>query len=60
MVKKAKKRMGRPPKPPDEKWKARVMVNMTEAERDQLVADAKRARLSLSAYLLGCWKDRRA
>ena len=59
MAKKAKKRMGRPPKPPDEKWKARVMVNMTEADRKQIEADARAAGLSLSAYLLECWKGRK-
>lgn len=59
MVKEAKKRMGRPPKPPEEKWKARIMVNMTEAERGQLEADAKGAGLSLASYLLRCWRDNR-
>ena len=59
MAKKAKKRMGRPPKPPGEKWKARIMVNMTEAERKQLEADAKDAGLSLASYLLDCWKKGR-
>jgi hypothetical protein len=60
MKSKPKKRMGRPPKPPGEKWKARVMVNMTESERAQLDAEAKAAGLSLASFLLRCWKDRRA
>jgi len=44
--------MGRPPKPPGEKFSAMVTVKMTKAERRSLEAKAKRLGLSLSATLM--------
>ena len=58
-VKKTKGRMGRPPKTKAEKQDERVMVNMTCGERKILKRDAVDAGMSLSAYLLDCWKKRR-
>ena len=49
-------RHGRPPKARDAKQGERVTVNMTGAEREALEADAAKAGMSLSAYLLECWR----
>jgi len=51
--------MGRPPKKPSEKQGENISVRMTKADRKKLEADAKTAGLSLSAYLLECWKKGR-
>ena len=56
---KPKPKMGRPPKAQDEKQGARVTVNMTREEREALTRDAAEAGLSLSAYLLECWRKAR-
>ena len=58
-TKKPKAKMGRPPKPRDEKQGERVTVNMTREEREALTQDAARAGLSLASYLLDCWKQRK-
>jgi len=52
-------RMGRPPKPVEDKQSERVSVNMTRRERQALEREAAEAGLSLAAYLLDCWKTRR-
>lgn len=54
-----KPKMGRPPKPKAEKQSERIAVNVTRAEYRAIVEDAKAAGLSLSAYLLNCWKKGR-
>jgi hypothetical protein len=36
-----------------------VTLRMTSADRWQIVADAKAAGLSLSAYMLDCWRRAR-
>ena len=54
--KKAKTKMGRPPKPPGEKQSACIMVRVTPAERKELEAEAKRRGVSLSALLMEAWK----
>ena len=56
---KKKARMGRPPKPPEEKQGQCVMVRMTKVERAKLEREAGKAGLSLSAYLLECWREKR-
>ena len=56
---KPKAKMGRPPKPKAEKQSARIAVNVTPAEYRSIEQDAKAAGLSLSAYLLECWKKAR-
>jgi hypothetical protein len=57
--KKSKTKMGRPPKPLAEKQDSRVVVNLTRVERSQLEREARAVDLSLSAYLVRCWKERR-
>ena len=59
-AKKPRAKMGRPPKPRAEKQSERIAVNVTLAEYQAIEEDAKAAKLSLSAYLLDCWKKRRA
>jgi len=49
-------RTGRPPKPRDVKQGERITVNMTRVEREALEADAAKAGMSLSTYLVSCWK----
>jgi len=48
--------MGRPPKLPAEKQGARVVVNMTKSEKRRLEMEARKAGMSLSAFLLNCWQ----
>lgn len=50
--------MGRPPRPLSEKQRGRVVVNMTDAEKRRFEKEAKAAGLSLSAYLLKCWREK--
>jgi len=57
-AKKPRAKMGRPPKPRAEKQSERIAVNVTPAEYRAIKEDAKAAGLSLSAYLLDCWKKR--
>ena len=54
-----RKKMGRPQKPLDKKQSVPVTVNMTVAQKKQLDNDAKAAGLSLSAFLLKCWREKR-
>ena len=56
---KAKAKMGRPPKLRDEKQGERVTVNMTRQDRRSLAREAAQAGMSLAAYLLDCWKKGR-
>ena len=58
-TKKKKARMGRPPKPPAEKFSEKVTIKMTRAERTWLEAKARKEGLSLSALLMGPWRERR-
>jgi len=51
MAKKRKRRMGRPPKAPEDKQSYRVTVRLTPAEYKKLVGKAEKAGLSLSAYI---------
>lgn len=53
-------KMGRPPKAKADKQSERIAVNVTRAEYRAIVKDAKTTGLSLSAYLLDCWKNRRS
>ncbi len=54
-----KAKMGRPPKTKDAKQSARIAVNVIPVEYRAIEKDAKAAGLSLSAYLLDCWKKRK-
>ena len=49
-------RMGRPPKPPAEKYSEQANVRMTRAERRRLASAARKAGLSLSALLMKPWR----
>ena len=57
---KKRKKMGRPPLPPAERRDALVTMRLTEAEREELERDAAKAGLSLSAYLVKCWLEKRS
>ena len=48
--------MGRPPKPPAEKYSEQVNVRMKRAERARLDAEAKRLGVSLSELLMRPWR----
>jgi hypothetical protein len=56
MGKKKKAKMGRPPKPLDEKQGVKVTVYMTEDERKQLEALADKEGISLSSLLMKPWR----
>ncbi len=58
MAKKQKAKMGRPPKPPREKWGVKITVYMTDEERAALEREAEQAGLSLSAILMRPWRDK--
>ena len=47
----AKKRMGRPPKPPAERRSVFVGIRLTNQEHRKLLALAKRAGLTFSEYV---------
>ena len=53
---KAKKRMGRPPKDPEDRLSEIVTLRMNHADHERLLRDAKAAGLSVSLFLQGCWK----
>ena len=52
-----KARMGRPPKPPEERHRFRITVNMTEAEHTRLQAEAEHLGLSISGLLMKPWRS---
>lgn len=54
---KTRKRMGRPPKAANEKFSEQVNVKMTSAELSMLKAEAKRRGVSLSALMMGPWRE---
>ena len=58
MSKKKKAKMGRPPLPTNKLRSARVTIRMTERERVQLKADAKRKGVSIAKFLLRLWRER--
>ena len=51
-----KKRMGRPPKPKDEKYSAQILVAMTEGERKMLERLAREKGVSLSALMMQAFR----
>lgn len=55
MVKK-KNKMGRPPLKAKDKRTALTTLRLKPSEHEKLLEDAKAAGLSLSSYLLKCWK----
>ncbi len=56
--KKYSAQMGRPPKSPSKKLIERVVVNMTKTEKRLLEKEAQEAEVSLSAFLLQCWREK--
>ena len=54
-----KPRMGRPPLPPQKRRESVVTLRLTKAERSQLEAEAEKAGLTMSKYLLKCWRDKK-
>lgn len=48
--------MGRPPMQAEKRLSEIVTLRMVPAEHKLLVSDARRAGLSISAYLLSCWR----
>ena len=48
--------MGRPPKKAKDRRSKPVALRVTPTEHKELVADARRAGLSISEYLLNCWR----
>ena len=50
-------RIGRPPKPPGQKMSHRVCVRLTPAQYRRLTARAKRAGVSLSAFIQNRLED---
>lgn len=48
--------MGRPPKPPGEKFGAILSLKLTKAEKKRLQAEAKRLGISVSALLMRPWR----
>lgn len=54
-----KPRMGRPPKRPEQRQDAYVMVRMTQAEYAEIKQESERLQLSLSALLMTPWRKRK-
>ena len=57
-TRKGKSKMGRPPKPPDQRHSEQVNVRMTKAERARRQAEADRLEISLSALLMRPWRKK--
>jgi predicted HicB family RNase H-like nuclease len=57
---KRKKKMGRPPKNPEDKLSEIVTLRMTPAGHKQLIVDVRKSGLSVSAFLIACWQKARA
>lgn len=51
--------MGRPPLKEKDRRTAIITLRLKKSERKKLERDAKAKRLSLSTYLLKCWKKAR-
>lgn len=57
-MKKRKKKMGRPPKPPAEKFSKRVRVNLRPREYETLKREAERQGISMAELLARLWRER--
>jgi uncharacterized protein (DUF1778 family) len=51
-----RKKMGRPTKKPKDRRTAIITLRLTDADRALLLKEAKAKGLSISSYLLNCWK----
>ena len=56
-MKENKGRMGRPPLKPSQRRNSIVTLRLNDAERKQLQEDADREGLSISKFLMKCWKQ---
>jgi len=54
-----KKKMGRPPLKPKDRRTAVTTLRLTETDRKLLVKEAEAKGMSISNYLLYCWKKAR-
>ena len=52
------KKMGRPPKKAKDRLSRYVSLRVTPAQHKKLIADARTAGLSISAYLIKCWQNK--
>jgi uncharacterized protein (DUF1778 family) len=52
-----KKKVGRPPLKPKDRRTALITLRLKKADRDMLAREAEREGLSISSYLLKCWKE---
>ncbi len=50
--------MGRPPKPPAEKFSKRVRVNLRPREYETLKREAERQGISMAELLARLWRER--
>ena len=51
------KKMGRPPKKAKDKRSKFAVLRLTPAEHREIVKEARKAGLSISAYILKFWKQ---
>ncbi len=58
MSKKPMSKMGRPPLPADARRSAVITIRMKADERKQLEEEAQKAGLTMSSYLLRCWRKK--
>jgi len=56
--KKTSKKMGRPPKPVDEKQSERVVARFTKEQMNALKSQADKAGLPVATYLAKCWIEK--
>ena len=58
-MKTKKKKMGRPPLNPKDRRTAIVTLRLTKTDRELLEKQAASKGMSISSYLLYCWRKRR-
>lgn len=54
-----KKRMGRPPKSPEDRRSTIITVRVTDFEHRRILAEAERSGVSVSELLLAQWRDKK-
>jgi len=52
-----RKKRGRPPKKAKDRRSKPATLRLTPSEHKQLLADARAAGMSISGYLIKCWKE---
>ena len=58
-MKAKKKKMGRPPLKPKDRRSAIITLRLTKTDRELLAKQAESKGMSISSYLLYCWKKGR-